>query len=348
MSVLGLFGWAVQDRASPEEPKPATATPPDGAPASQKAVVLLTDGRIITGTVSEEESGYVITQPVGAMRFPKNRVEKTFGSIREVYQYKLEQLPERDFDERMKLARWCLSQKMTAEAKEQLNAIIQLSPKHSQAKAMLISLDQTEARMARQQRDPEVRQTKGEVPSDRPNILDSAVISGAKRNLGISDLPVIFDLPPAQAAKRADEFARYVHPVLQTYCAKCHNERHEGSFQLVEIKTRNDRTRETLRANLDATLRLIDPENSSKSELLSSSLRPHGRGPNTRPIFQGSNDRAYQILATWIHNLKGFGHCPVACGSRGSGTTTRSRERLLRRDPGFATLPLRAGTGPGP
>ncbi|MBV8486954.1 MAG: hypothetical protein JO161_01625 [Planctomycetaceae bacterium] len=114
---------------------------------------------------------------------------------------------------------------------------------------------------------------------------------------------MIFDLPPPQAVKRADEFARYVHPVLQTYCARCHNEHYDGSFQLIQVKTKQDRTRDTLRANLDATIKLVDREYPPRSELLASCLRPHGRGPNARPIFQGSNDRAYQILATWVNKL---------------------------------------------
>jgi hypothetical protein len=92
--------------------------------------------------------------------------------------------------------------------------------------------------------------------------------------------------------------------VLQTYCARCHNEGYDGEFQLVQIKSKQDRTRDALRANLDASLKLIDRENPPRSELLASSLRPHGRGPNKRPIFQGSNDRAYQILATWVNKLQ--------------------------------------------
>ena len=259
--------------------------------------------------LSEEENVIVVTQPIGAMRFPKKKVEKVFQSVQEVYKYKLERLAENDFDERLKLARWCLLQNMEAEAREQLNAILELNPKHLEAKAMLVSLDQTQVRLAMRKRDPGVQQTAAEQVrppvEDKPGALDASVINGAKRGMGISDLPVIFDLPPSQAVKRSDEFARYVHEVLQKYCARCHNDRYEGDFQLVQIKNKHDRTKEALRANLDATLRLIDRDNPARSELLASSLRPHGRGPNTRPIFQGSNDKAYQILAAWVNSLQG-------------------------------------------
>jgi hypothetical protein len=59
-----------------------------------------------------------------------------------------------------------------------------------------------------------------------------------------------------------------------------------------------------MRVNLDATLRLVDQENLAKSELLTATLRPHGNGPRKRPIFPGSNDRAYQIISTWVQSLR--------------------------------------------
>jgi hypothetical protein len=313
LSTVGLVGWTAAKPDNQDDPAapaaaPAPAGPGTAAKDRQPVIVLLHDGRLVSGVLSEEDAMIVVTQPIGAMRFPKKRVEKVFASIQEVYGYKLEQLPEDDFDERIKLAKWCLGQKMEPEAREQLEAILLRNPKHVQAKAMLVSLDQAQSRLANRLRDPDVRQTGAEqvrsTPGDRPGSLDTAVIYGARRGMGISDLPVVFDLPTSQAVKRTDEFARYVHPVLQTYCARCHNEHYDGEFQLVQVKTKQDRTRDTLRANLDATLKLIDRENPPRSDLLASSLRPHGRGPNTRPIFQGSNDRAYQILATWVNKLQ--------------------------------------------
>ena len=75
-------------------------------------------------------------------------------------------------------------------------------------------------------------------------------------------------------------------------------------FSSCPFKTRADRTPEALRANLDVTLQFINKENPSKSELLATTLLPHGSGPNKRPIFQASNDQAYRVLATWVNNLR--------------------------------------------
>jgi len=211
----------------------------------------------------------------------------------------------------MKLAHWCLNLKLIAEAKEQLIDVAKHNPNHPQAYAMLVSIEQAATRAAYRQRDPEVRQTRADEMTDqRPGALDSAVLRRAQRELGISNLPVIFDLPVPVAVKRAEEFARYINPLLQVNCAKCHNGEYEGAFQLVSTKSRADRTPEALRANLDATLRLVDPKNPAHSELLSSTLRAHGRGPRPRPIFPGSNDATYQILANWVHKL-----CPPVTGA---------------------------------
>ena len=99
------------------------------------------------------------------MHFPKKRVEGIFDSVRQAYEYRLSQLPDHDSDERMKLALWCLHLKLTAEARQLLTSVIEMNPKNSQAKAMLISIDQAATRLARRERDPEVRQTKAESPS---------------------------------------------------------------------------------------------------------------------------------------------------------------------------------------
>jgi hypothetical protein len=303
--VVGSFGWAAaRDLVDADEPREPGASADNVAALAREGYLLLTSGQLIQGIVSEEGSEYVVVQRVGTMKFPRKRVEGAFDSVRAAYEYKLAQLPDRDPDERMKLALWCLNLKLTAEAKGQLTEILKRNPSDKHARSMLISMEQAATRAALRQRDPQVRQTgAAEMSEQKPATLDSAILHRARRGMQISDLPVILDLPAPLAIKRAEEFARYVHPVLQFYCAKCHDEQYEGAFQLVRIKGRSDRTPEALRANLDATLRLVDQKNPSHSDLLTSSLRSHGRGPRPRPIFPGSNDPTYRILAAWVKNL---------------------------------------------
>jgi hypothetical protein len=256
-------------------------------------------------------------------------VEKTFGSIHEVYRYKLGRLPRADPDEHMKLAHWCLSQGLNAEATAQLEQVLALHRDHAQARAMLQNLAVTARRAAPS--DPEVSRTgrhrhrphRGPGPGPARE-LNSDVLAQIRRDQGQVPpaKPVIFDLPPAQAVRRFQEFAGSVHPELQRHCAKCHNERSDRQFQIVEAKSRRDLSNHLLvTTNLDATLRLIDPENPAKSEVLVSAVMPHG--PANRPILSGPNDPSYQRLATWIHSLKGPQR-PVAAATASAPLPTSS------------------------
>ena len=257
LAVLGSFGWVtVHDRADADEPR--DANPPSAVVASPtERYVMLTNGRIIIGTVSEDSKEILVGQRFGVMRFPKKRVAGAFDSLRAAYEFQVQQLPDRDCEERMKLARWCLNVKLHAEAKEQLQKVLELSAKHPQALAMLFTMEQAAAVAAQRQHDPEVKQTGAdEIAESHPGALDSAVIQKAQRRLNIMGMPVIFDLPTPLAIKRTQEFINFVHPLLQAYCVKCHDGNYQGEFQLVPTKNRVDRTQDALRVNLDATLRL--------------------------------------------------------------------------------------------
>lgn len=313
ISALGLAGWKGQDPAEPGDvasapaEKSTTLPPPAAKPATPpQQFVLTTDGRLFEGVVTEEpdENKVVVTMPIGQMKFPERKIERVFASIQEVHLYKCDQVPEDDIDEQVRLAQWCLKMKLPAEARQHLEQVLNLAPKHQQATAMRAALVMDEARLARrQQMDTDVQKTGGEeVDPGGPAPLNMAVVRGA-RLMGVGGLPVIFDLPPNAANKRFREFTEGVHPVLQVYCARCHNERYDGNFQLIDTRKKADQTPDALRANLDAVLRLVDRENAGRSELLASTLRPHSKG-TSRPIFQGSNDRAYRILEAWVRNLQ--------------------------------------------
>jgi hypothetical protein len=303
--VFASITVAARAQADSDEPLPALAPQGKETGVPRERYLMLTNGQLIKGILSETETECLVEQKIGTMRFPKTRIEGSFDTIRQAYEYRLAQLPERDSDESMKLALWCLNQKLSTEARELLTAILAKSPDHPKAKAMRLSIDQAAARLAHREReDPYLRQTRVE-PMDekKPDTLDAAILRNAQRGLGIKDLPVIFDLPLPLAIKRTEEFGRYVHPLLQAYCARCHDAQYEGKFQLVTVKSRADRTATALRANLDATLALVDSKNPSHSVLLSSTLRPHGKGARPRPIFPGSNDKAYMVLARWVNQL---------------------------------------------
>ena len=354
LTALGLFGYSASRVAYSSEPVAPSGSSVAPVPAERPSVLLLFDGRLLQGTVKKTPDKYVLIQNGGEIPFSRSQVEEVFSSIAEVYRYKQAQIPPNDPDEHLKLARWCLAHNLPAEAKAEVQAVVKFSPNSREARMMLTSMESAEARLAARPRmDPGLMQTGAELTegSDRggdarPAEIDSTVLRRARRELGVSGLPIIFNLPPALAVKRADQFARVVHPVLQASCAKCHNEHYSGRFQLVEVRSRSDRTANVYRANLDAALQFIDPENPSRSELLSTTLLPHGNGSNRKPIFRGSNDRGFQILAAWVYSLRS--------GGTPTENVTQARYNPPRDEPprdeprGFASERTAVGATPVP
>ena len=227
-------------------------------------------------------------------------MEGAFGSIREVYRFKVGTVA-RPRSRRTTEAGAVVpvAQRLNAEAKAQLLAVLELSPGNVEIKNMVANIDNASTRAALQ--DAALVRTAQVIPADgRPGELDPGIYRrpDSRRALPPSGLPTIFDLPTPLAVKRADEFTRNVHRVLQHACARCHNEKYQGGFQLIEVKSRHDWTPNVARANLEATLRVVDPDSPTRSELLSRALVPHG--PHKRPIFRGATDPKYQLVAAWV------------------------------------------------
>lgn len=349
-----------QDAALPD---PGASAPS----ASSPTVHLLKKDRLVEGRLTEEPDGYVIEQqsasnPGRTARFkiPKGELVASYADMETFYQHKRSEIAENDPHEHMMLARWCLSHGLKDHAHEHLEVVNRLLPGSREAQAMLTNLKsqvEREQVAAQAPADSAVRMastTAGDVdgPAKLPADIRREAIQQARETFSGRGAPVVFDLPPALAMKRAQEFNQGVHLVLQNKCASCHHERSGSSFQLIQVQRRSDHTKEVTLFNLDAVLRLVDPEEPSHSQLLVSSLMPHK--PNNRPILMGQNDRNYRILSAWVHSLKsngtlgdpaampqGFASNAPGAGQAGNG------ERFAGNRPEAAIPATNAGAMPG-
>src|SRR4051794_12568548 len=125
LTALGWFGFAASRDALAD---PGPSAPPGQpaamavAPSPSPTVLSLSDGRVLQGKVQADGNGYSVHQNGGVLRFRKELVEGVFGSLQDVYRFKAGRVPERDPDEHLKLADWCLTHHLNAEAKAQLLA----------------------------------------------------------------------------------------------------------------------------------------------------------------------------------------------------------------------------------
>jgi hypothetical protein len=320
---------------------PGQSVPPPQAPAQAPtyAALLLSNGKVVRGEIVEDAGVgvYRLRQGGGSVPFPRSMVQKAAGSVEELYRFRVARLAVSDPDERVKLARWCLTEHLPAQAREQLLAVQAMCPNDAEVDRMLKNLSANVSGVGKV--DEATRQAGFEAPSP----LSPQAVVKARNHYG-NALPVIFDLPPAQAVPRAAEFARYIQPILLQNCARCHNDKYPGMFQLVEVRNNRDKQNPDIaRANLDATLRLIDPDDPSQSKLLSSGLVPHG--PSKNAIFSGPNNPSYRDLANWTKSLR---PAPNAAARPAGGPVNRTGFNAPEPAPmpgdGFAAD--RGGRGP--
>jgi hypothetical protein len=357
----------VADEPAPPAPSPAPSQPKAPSPT----VLLMSNGQVFRGPIVEDGDWYIVRHRFGEIRKKRREVEGCFDTIEAAFEHKRAHTPARDPGERLRLARWCMDQKLFAQAKEQLEELVKLDPEDAQAKAMLFSVAAVADHAAA--RDPMVLQTAGQADRDpnEPGPLDLAPIRAAGRRRGPAQgPPVILDLPPALAVRRYQEFGRTVHVELQRRCARCHNEQARvGHFQLVQARTPRDFADELLvRTNLDAALSLVNPQDLADSRLLTLAFKPHGK--NRMPLFTGPNDPAFRVLAAWVNSLQTPDQAPSAAAARvgfapqpapaapGSGGFATSRPTAPpapgAATPGMPPLPqptpppvVRGGTPPG-
>ena len=292
--------------ADPPRAEDSADAPPTSPETPSETVLLMRDGsvRVHDGPITEQGNAYVLKLAAGTVRLPKDQVEGRFASRREAYEYCRDHLPDRDPDERLGLARWCLEQHMRAEAAEQLEAMLAMSPGDPRAESMLRSIRTAMAEA--EAVDEAVVRTGGDAAmvggAPAPRELDVSVLGQIREHRGPVDAPEIFGLPPALAARRFQEFGAFIHPILQNRCASCHDETSDREFRLVRAREPADlRLHLLARTNLDATLGLIDRVNPAHSPLLINAALPHG--PEGKVILPNPNAPEYRALWSWIGSL---------------------------------------------
>lgn len=255
------------------------AQPPSG-------VLLLKNGRTLTGAITRDPSGYVFHREGGQIRIPDADVELSCGSLEQVFQYKLHRLNQRDPDEHLDLARWCLEHRLPRQALEELLIVRTLDPKNAEAERMLRRLERTHR---------SENELTGSPQPPRP---------GAARQ---PEPP-----PPDRrwAAESMRLFTSRVQPVLIKRCATagCHGPDHPGEFRLTRYRASQPSPRLT-QLNWHAVISAVNSDQPEESPLLLKPLGPHMR--DGRPVFFNRDDPGYQTLLSWVRGLRTAGDSPA-------------------------------------
>jgi hypothetical protein len=212
--------------------------------ARPPTMMILNDGRLMYGQISERPGGYMIETPGSKQVIPYEMIRLLASSLEDAYVKQRDAMKLPKTGDHLALAQWCKDNKLYGPATEQLEAALKLEPTRSEARRMLQEL-------------ANLTQAKSPAAGPRPK----AVKGGA---------PVVERTSAGISSESQAEFVRRVQPILVNRCgnATCHGSAAENSFKLINVRSGHRQQRLETELNLAAVLKQIDTKKPSQSPLL--------------------------------------------------------------------------------
>lgn len=248
---------------------------PGGAPAK---MLVLKNGKLVEGRISQSAGGYVVDRPNGTMLIPFDRVSFEAQDRKDAYQKVRSKMPAKSARSNIALARWCLTYNMLDETESELRQALELEPYCEEARTMLRRLEEI--------RNPDQPLHK-DTPSAEPKTSDGFLAPDVESLGGFTK-------------ESAQEFVVRVQPILINKCgnASCHGgATTRDGFQLNSVRSgRGNRT--AAERNLAAVLHYVDFQSPEASELLTIPRGSHG---GSRAIFFGPKAaEQWDTLRDWV------------------------------------------------
>ncbi len=249
-------------------------TPPPPLPSNLEhgRVALLTNYKLLEGEIQRDGEFYRIQRTVGETRLPATRVLFLGPDRASVYEYLKRKAQLRDPDERLRLARWCLSHGLRRQALSEAQAALELRPSDVEARQMAGVLSRAGGTAVPPQ---------AAMPPPHLNEL----------------LEKVGDPMPYNTAS-FELFVTRVQPTLMNTCARCHVGTQAGNFRLVRVP-RDARSVRGTHYNLQATLSQIDQEQPDQSPLLQYAVTLHGNA--SEPPIRDRQSPPFRWLKLWAH-----------------------------------------------
>ena len=301
-------------------------------PVPPSGVVVLRNGEVFTGQVSQIGAVYVVAVPYGEMRFHASEVEYRCATLQEAHQRKLAAIAPDDLDERLRLAQWCVKQRLFAEAVQELDAVAARQPNHPSLRVLRQRLE-----LMRQPPLPRKPAAAAALPRSNSAELDRLV-----RNLPVGAM---------------ETFAQRVQPLLVNQCATagCHGPASTAKFQLIRVSNPQASSRRATQQNLLAALAMVDRQNPAASPLLTKPAQPHGSIPS--PLLPDPMSPQYRNLVDWVqlatcrpeapHDERTSNPVTAAASIAIHGQAPGHVQRAVAGDPLPSTITLE-GQEPGP
>lgn len=248
-------------------------------------VILMTNGRVLTGFASRNAGGWLVEQANGRVQVPIEQVNVVANNLADAYRKQRDAVVEPTPATHLALAQWCISYRLHNEARDELRKCVKLDPEHSAARKLLRRLDDMLD-------PPQVKTT----PKDQIVLKtgDGFVVPDAESLGGLSN-------------EAAAGYTLRIQPLLINKCgnASCHGsttpaEKPEG-FHLIPVRPGTSGHRMYTERNLAEVLRYIDIQEPGLSPLVAIPQGTHAGSPS---VFSGAaGNTQIKMLRAWIKTV---------------------------------------------
>ncbi|QDU50147.1 hypothetical protein [Gimesia panareensis] len=289
--VLALFGLTGSLSLVAQEKQPVKKT----------SILLMKTGRMVSGEISESAGGYLVSSQTGSMLVPFSDVVFEAGDLNGIYLKQRASMKFPTANTHMNLARWCITNNLIEEAKDELRDAIRLEPKRSEPQLMLqrlMSISPGQKQLTVQEKIQEKLLTK-----KMENTDEATSMTGISR-------------------EQSAIFVRKVQPILLNKCgnANCHGNATTSKFQLTQVTRRYGNHRIYAEKNLAEVMKWLDFDYPADSPLVVKPEREHPQ--NGMEVYEGYAGRKQkEIIQKWVG---------AAVADRLSNDTLRA-DRLAKR-----------------
>lgn len=223
-------------------------------------VILTRAGKLYEGDVSVSEAAVVVAAHDGPRVIP--RADVVYRGVDRISAYRELAQNATTLKKRMELADWCLTYGLQAQAMEQCDQALKLSPGNAEVVALIQRASRVGEESATEANEPKP-------PPERPHGLPAATMS---------------------------MYSHRVLPLLRNSCASagCHNHASKSAFAIRRSVYRSDRA-----ATLDSIIAQIDPLAPSSSPLIQHAVTAHGRRKRA-PLSGPYAPRQIELLTEWV------------------------------------------------
>lgn len=286
--------------------------------------MALYDGRVITGKVMSAPGGYLLQRPGSTDEMvPHFLVQTASDSLAGCYENLRDAIRHPRPDDHLKLADWCIRQRLMEEARIETVSALKLDPNRREARDLLVRIEEFT--------NPQPRNREVEAAPERS--IDGFLEAGGRSTEGVS---------PETTA----HYVRRIQPILVSKCANaaCHGGSSAGDFQLANVRRNSSSGRTTTLENMREVLSYIDSGNVGSTRLMTSLESP----AHAKVFIGDAGSLQTKALKEWVRSAAGDrGMKPAAEAIElAGGSPVWTREAIAQVSGEKVTRDSRMPTGP--